>query len=276
MSVRNAVTDLNCDGSVLLGRGRSRRAGLGLAVVFLDVFRFLFEVLHDYGDSTIRCVERLSGGAQHLIGVASDLRNLVRSQTVVLHQAAGGVGTVGRKLPIAIFTAAGVGLGIGVTFDRKMIGNFPQFPGQQREQLFAVIAGRRVAYLKEGSGFGLEQFDAQAFGGYGHLDLVFDFVKIWDLADGLLQFFFQFRHVVLGYSEGLGSAYFNGAHFVGGSGRVFEIAGYGFLYRLAGVEKPEHDEERHHRRHEVGVGDLPGAAVMSAVSAFFFDDDDGT
>ena len=40
-------------------------------------------------------------------------------------------------------------------------------------------------------------------------------------------------------------------------------------------EQPQHHEERHHGGHEVGVGHLPGAAVMGRVAlALLLDDDD--
>ena len=48
------------------------------------------------------------------------------------------------------------------------------------------------------------------------------------------------------------------------------------LLRLrGGVQQPHQQEERHHGGDEIGVGDLPGAAVMAAVPAFFLNDDDG-
>ena len=56
---------------------------------------------------------------------------------------------------------------------------------------------------------------------------------------------------------------------------IVEVAGDGFFDLLAGVQQPEDDEERHHGGDEVGVGDLPRAAVMAAVADFFLDDDDG-
>jgi hypothetical protein len=44
----------------------------GLPSVFLGLLRLWFQILHDYGDATVGCVEQLSGHAQHLIGIASD------------------------------------------------------------------------------------------------------------------------------------------------------------------------------------------------------------
>ncbi len=61
----------------------------------------------------------------------------------------------------------------------------------------------------------------------------------------------------------------------GGTGGIFEVTGHCLLDRLAGVHEPENDKQRHHRRNKIGVGNLPGAAVMAAVAAFLLDDDDG-
>jgi hypothetical protein len=44
----------------------------GLPSVFSGSCGSWFQILHDYGDATVGCVERLSGRAQHLIGIASD------------------------------------------------------------------------------------------------------------------------------------------------------------------------------------------------------------
>src|SRR5579863_3091065 len=124
MSVRNAVTgSSDSDQSILFGNNRSGRVGLGLVVIFifLQLFRLLFKILHNYGNASIGCVEGRTGSAQHLIGVASDLRNLIASQTIVLHQPAGGVGAVRGKLPISVLAPAGIGLGIGVAFNGEMV-----------------------------------------------------------------------------------------------------------------------------------------------------------
>src|SRR5208337_341575 len=59
-------------------------------------------------------------------------------------------------------------------------------------------------------------------------------------------------------------------------GGIFEIAAHRHLNLFAGVQQPENDKQCHHGRDKVGVGDLPGAAVMAAVAALFLQDDDGT
>ncbi len=57
---------------------------------------------------------------------------------------------------------------------------------------------------------------------------------------------------------------------------ILEVAAHGDLNLLAAVHQPKHDEQRHHRRHEVGIGHFPRAAMMAAVCPFFLDDDDGS
>src|SRR3546814_17839641 len=57
-----------------------------------------------------------------------------------------------------------------------------------------------------------------------------------------------------------------------------DLFGDAFLLFLGGrAQQPEQQEERHHRGHEVGVGHLPGAAVMAggAYLLDLLDDDDG-
>src|SRR5690606_29785226 len=70
------------------------------------------------------------------------------------------------------------------------------------------------------------------------------------------------------------AAAWNGAAF----GTALVAAGQGNLERRAEVfgdlrqllragdrQQPHHQEERHHRRHKVGISDLPGAAVMGGM-----------
>ena len=56
------------------------------------------------------------------------------------------------------------------------------------------------------------------------------------------------------------------ANHLGGARWILKISADGFLHLLAGIEQPEHDEQRHHRGHEVCVRNLPGSAVMSTVT----------
>ena len=47
-----------------------------------------------------------------------------------------------------------------------------------------------------------------------------------------------------------------------------------FLVLCSGVQKPEQQKERHHRRYEVGIGDFPSAAMMGVAALDDFLDDD--
>src|SRR5262249_12087147 len=47
------------------------------------------------------------------------------------------------------------------------------------------------------------------------------------------------------------------------------------LFFRDGVQEPEKQEERHHRCYEVGVSDLPGAAVVASATLLDAFDDDG-
>ena len=61
-----------------------------------------------------------------------------------------------------------------------------------------------------------------------------------------------------------------------GDGLGREIVGdAAFLFRRGGVDQPHQQEEGHHRGHEVGIGDFPGAAMMAAMPALLdaFDND---
>ena len=61
------------------------------------------------------------------------------------------------------------------------------------------------------------------------------------------------------------------SNFIGLKYRAITI----FVFLSVRVDDPQHEEERHHRRHEVGEGDLPSAPVMLLfVGAATFDDDD--
>ena len=60
-----------------------------------------------------------------------------------------------------------------------------------------------------------------------------------------------------------------------GHGRL-EIIGDAALLNVGGdVEQPQQQEERHHRRDEIGIGDLPGAAMrrMAAMAFDLLDDE---
>src|SRR2546422_1360101 len=104
---------------------------------------------------------------------------------------------------------------------------------------------------------------------------MFQLVEIRHLLNGFLEFLHQVGDIIFGNSEILSCAHVLAAHFVGCSRGIAKISGDGFSDRLAGVEQPEHDEERHHGGDEIRVSDPPGAAVVSTMTRFLFDNDDG-
>ena len=59
------------------------------------------------------------------------------------------------------------------------------------------------------------------------------------------------------------------------SPRIVEISRDGLAHVVAGIHKPEHNEERHHCGYEIRVGDLPCTAMMRSVSRALAYDNDG-
>src|SRR5438128_4940730 len=103
---------------------------------------------------------------------------------------------------------------------------------------------------------------------------MFQLVEIRHLLNGFLEFLHQVGDIIFGNSEILSCAHVLAAHFVGCAGRIAEVPGDGFPHGLAGIEQPEHDEERHHGGDEICIGNLPGAAVVSTMTRFLLDNDD--
>src|ERR1019366_136225 len=249
----------------LFAGGRS-----GIVVVII----IFYDVLHDQRDAAVGRVERGVGLAETLVGKAADLSDLVGAHSIGLHDAAGRVGAVGGKFPVAV-GGGGVGLGIGVAFDGEFVGEFAQFLGEGDEHVAAIAFQLGAAAVEESATGGFGEFDAEAFGGHRHLDVAFQAFEIRHLLHGLLQLFFQAGHVVVSEDEVLARSGHVGSDFLGVAGGVFEISANGFLNLLAGAEEPENDKERHHGGDEIGVGDLPCAAVVAAVATFLLEDDDG-
>jgi len=134
----------------------------------------------------------------------------------------------------------------------------------------------RAADIEESSFRGFEQFDAQAFVGNGHVNVVAQLVEVRNLANRFLQLFLQRCHIIFGQHEIFALAHHVAAHFLRSSGGILEISADGVLHLLAAVQQPEHDEQGHHGRNEIRVGHFPGSAMMAGVAALFFDDDDGS
>ena len=117
--------------------------------------------------------------AQHLVGVAAHLGDLVGAHAVLLHQPARGVGAVGREVPVAVAGVARIRRGVGVALDQQRIGQRLQLRGQQRQQLLAAGAQLRASDLVEGSVLALDQLDAQPLGGDGDLNLLGELLQIF-------------------------------------------------------------------------------------------------
>ena len=66
--------------------------------------------------------------------------------------------------------------------------------------------------------------------------MTLEFFEVRHLPHRVLQLFFEPGHVVAGQDEIFASALHVGPDFLGGSGRVFEIASDCFLNLLAAVE----------------------------------------
>src|SRR5882762_7950344 len=103
--------------------------------------------------------------------------------------------------------------------------------------------------------------------------MIFQLIEIRNLAHGALQRIFQFRHVVFCNCKTHAGALLVAADLVGYPGGVLEIAAHGFLDLNAAVHQPKYDEQSHHGGHEVGVGHFPCASMVSAMPAYFLDDD---
>jgi TonB-dependent Receptor Plug Domain len=70
-------------------------------------------------------------------------------------------------------------------------------------------SGRNCQFGRR-SQFRFQAVRSAALRGNGHFDLIFNLVEVRDLADGLLQFLLQFRHVVFGDGKGLGNTPLSG------------------------------------------------------------------
>ena len=124
-----------------------------------------------------------------------------------------------------------------------------------------------------------DELDAEALGSDGDFDLLDEFFEVLALLDLLLEFLFQLLQLFLvRVGNGCGaisSSRHGGAEQSRSSLGIVEVSGDSFLDFFAGAHEPEDDEERHHGGNEVGVGHLPCAAMVAAVTDDFLDDDDG-
>ena len=61
-----------------------------------------------------------------------------------------------------------------MAFDQQAVGQFAQFAASMGQQIARLRSAPRLPLSKNDSLLGLEQLDAQAFAGHGHLDLILE------------------------------------------------------------------------------------------------------
>ena len=105
--------------------------------------------------------------------------------------------------------------------------------------------------------------------------MALELFEVLHLTNSFLQSLLQLGHVVFGENEILARARIESSFLIGRSAGIAKVSTDGLLHGLAATEQPEHDEQRHHGGDEIGIGDLPRAAMMAAVATFFLEDDNG-
>ena len=246
------------------------RSGLGIFIVgvFLDV-------LHDQRDAAVGWIKRGGGLAQSLIGEPANLNDLIGANAIGLHNAAGGIGAIGREFPVSVSSRRGVRLRIGVAFDREFVGQAAHFLGQLDQKFGSIGLEFGAAAVKESAAGRFGELDAKAFGSDRHFDVAFELFEIRHLPHGVLQLFFELGHIVTGEDKIVTRALHVGPDFPGSSSGIFEISADRDLNLFAAIEQPQDDEQGHHGGDEIGIGNLPRAAMVSTVAALLFEDDDG-
>ena len=97
----------------------------------------------------------------------------------------------------------------------SLLGRLAEFLGESDQHFATVAIELGTAAIEESAAGGFGEFDAQTFGGDGHLDVAFQFFEIRHLPHGLLQLFLQLRHVVAGENEIFAGPSHVGADFLG-------------------------------------------------------------
>jgi hypothetical protein len=225
------------------------------------------------------------GQERHRGAPADHADHAVAVEAGALEDLAGGAGALEGQLPVGLVGAGRERRGVGVTLDldRGLMG------GQDRDQLDQEVAQRRLERRRRG----LEQhavvavvdLDQDALGRGHDPDLARDLgqvdVVVGHGADLLLHrarlvieglLAMRWRHARLLHDRrDVGRA---AVHRQLGVGQDAGAEVVGDLLARLGVgrrQEPEHHEQRHHRGDEVGVGDLPGPAVV-AVATDLLDD----
>ena len=68
--------------------------------------------------------------AQLALGVSAHLGDLFRPHSVLFHEAARGVGAIGREFPVRVRLRRSEGLGVGMAFNQQIVGEFAHFLGK--------------------------------------------------------------------------------------------------------------------------------------------------
>ena len=213
---------------------------------------------------------------RHPIGVPHDPVDAPRRQAGGFHDPARAVRAVGGQLPVRVALLVAVPPAVGMAFDRDGIRHLGDHPHQVLEDRPERGQDGGAAHAEEGRVVLLDQLDSQPFSRHLDPDLALEQLaqaraaqRFAELLGGLLE---RLLFRVLRLPRARHGLSRKQPRMAGDHGRrvldlerarVLEVLGHGFPRAGVLADDPEHDEERHHRRHEVGIGHLPGAAVMA-------------
>ncbi|AAW73940.1 hypothetical protein XOO0686 [Xanthomonas oryzae pv. oryzae KACC 10331] len=270
---------------------------------------------HHDTDATVDRVLRVGLVEQHRRRQPHHARHLGVGHATAHQCAARGIGTVGAEFPVGVAGIAAVGRGIGVAGDADVVGHLINEIGQLVQDRHRVRLELVAADVEHRAVLLVHDLDAQAIGREIQQQLILERLQRLALVDGLFQFLHQrfqalfvLAAAVFGGVRGIVAL---AAHFVllplGHVGGAAELDHRGagaarpvharrgrhrFARQRAGVaevfgdrrtlflgggrHQPQHQEEGHHRGHEVGKRHLPGAAMMAAALHLLDpSDDDG-
>jgi hypothetical protein len=146
---------------------------------------------------------------------------------------------------------------------------------ERHQDILSASVGLGAATFKECATRRFQQFGPQAFVCHSHVDLIFQLFDIRNFPNRLLQLLLQLAPVVFGDDEILAGTLHIAPRFFRCSGRILEITADGHLYFFTRIQEPQDDEKRHHRRHEIRIGNPPRLATVAAMATAFLDYDDG-
>ena len=241
---------------------------------------------HDDADAPVLSVERLRRDQQIVIREADDTDDLALAQPAVFHHAARAVGAIGRELPVRVAAALATVLAhVGVTLDGDVVGqhadDLRDHPEQARERRLDLGG----ADLEEEAVVALDELDAQALRRHLDAHLVLERAQVGvGLERGPNPHGRLGQRGVVVVAGGAcrrqrddtGAGRQQARLLAPGRQRrrIPEIGGDRRANDGTLLGRPQHDEERHHRRHEVGVRDLPRAVGMLGPPAPRLPDDE--